>query len=891
MNSKYVLVEHISDINTIIKQPLQSTHRIKFTAFDVSKSYVVFGASSGGLYVFNRHPHQFLKLIPSKEGAIVQVCISHDEKHLSLATSKGAVVIIPNCFYENCIQYHTHHEHRGNIVTAIKWNGDELYCGDNLGKITVITLPSLLAKAMFQANYATLMQLDSRIVQIDVYSKFLLISTLTRTHICDTDKEQYRQIGKKLRNGHFGACFFSNQVDVQRVLTETLKSRGIFKKSIDDEQVFAQINDNVQIFCTRPGARVWEAKLNGSVTRTHQFKNLFKNPAEVIRWDGNVDSRLTINSSHDINLGMEQLNFRKVLILDNKFVVTFNQGMFYVFDPVTENIICWCNYYENIKDFKVTDYFIYIWDDNLEVRVVALYMLEQIILKTLFRKQYYLSAELCVHYTADIIDLIELANNIHLVTILKEKITDQNLLASLLPIFTAIDSYTNKKIAIPKLKAGIVTVNPYFDDENITKDRALEELHIFKDLSLTVPEKLGGDAKNLKEKFHKFETTVKKLAQVNNGNGEFVVSSCDDQISSDGKVFQQQYQMSKINQNLESPKFSQLLDKHSVHSIVQLFHNFLKSYKTIEAAKKEVRLWCFSQYLKYLSNHRTSDIQSLNNDDIPVQYALEAFTELNQSSCTCTCSYPTPSAKRHIPQYFELGCVLAKKLSRSSNQLDELTKKVPYMWKYILKDQENDNALPLLIQFGDEDLIQSFSNKFTYDDWDDAVKLLIKLRNFKCVNCEQDITRSTDVMSWMSFGTILLKSVGAQSTINLLMRYSNVIPSDELNANFYQMCIFTSAVGGVPGKAVGFAKVMQSNDTTMLEFDNVMKKFLRRSYVKKPPSCEKRPSLRGKTDLRCSFCDLLLETPLLTDYVTLSCKHLYHSICYKYNENICGKCK
>ncbi|KAK5643432.1 hypothetical protein RI129_007277 [Pyrocoelia pectoralis] len=914
MNTKYLLVENISDINAIIKQPLQLTQRIKFTAFDVSKSFVVFGASSGGLYVFNRHPHQFLKLIPSKEGSIVQVCISPDEKHISLASSKGAVVIIPNCFNENYIQYQANYEHRGNIVTAIKWNGDELYCGDNTGRITVISLPSLLAKAMFQPNCATLMQLDSRIIQIDSYSKFLLISTLTRTYICDTDKEQYRQIGKKLRNGHFGASFFSNNLDSNRVLSETLKKRGIFKKSIDDEQFYAQINDNVQIFCTRPGARMWEAKLSASVTRTHQFKNLLKEPADVINWDDNLDTRLVMNSSPTSDLRMDELNFSKVLVLDNKFIITFNRGTFYIFDPTTEVIICWCNYFKNIKDFKVTNYFIYIWDDSLEVRIIALYTLEQIILKTLFRKQYYLSGELCCHYSSDVIDLIEFsANNIHLVSILKEKLTDQNLLQQLSPIFNAIDSYTNKKVIVQRLTTGIVAINPFFNDEKIEKEQPPESLHILKDLGANVTEKLTERTKNLKQKFQIFETTVKNLTLVDNNsnknnstapsedhiaklnNSNLIKTSTDDLDAM--KVFQQQYQMSKINDKLETPKFYQLLDKHNLNSVVQLFHNFLNNSKDSVADKANVKLWCFTQYLRYLLKNHTGDIQNLNNDDLTVQYALEGFIELNQSNCSCTCSYPTPSAKEHIPKYYELGCILTKKIWSSKSQLlDEMTKKVPYMWKYILKDLRNndtiDNILPLLMQFGDEDLVENFSGKFKYDEWDDALKLLAKLRNFKCVNCDENFVETSDVMSWTGFGTILLKSVGAQSTINLLTRYSDIIPSNELDAHFYQMCIFTTAVGGISDKAIGFTKLMQSNDTTALEFDNVVKKFLRRSYTKRSLNGEKRNSLLcSKTVLRCSFCDLPLETPLLTDYVTLSCKHLYHAICYKYNENICEKCK
>lgn len=79
-------------------------------------------------------------------------------------------------------------EHAGAAVTALCWGNGELFAGDTLGRISV------LARTVFQPPAALLMQLDSRIVQLDASAGLLLVSTLTRSYVCDTERELYRQV-------------------------------------------------------------------------------------------------------------------------------------------------------------------------------------------------------------------------------------------------------------------------------------------------------------------------------------------------------------------------------------------------------------------------------------------------------------------------------------------------------------------------------------------------------------------------------------------------------------------------------------------------------------------------------------------------------------------------
>ncbi|KAL4713472.1 hypothetical protein ACJJTC_010457 [Scirpophaga incertulas] len=274
----YILQE-LPDINESIRFPLKNVQRIKYTCFDVSKTLIVFGATSGGIYIFNRHPCEFLQLIPNKDGTITRVVISTDEKYVGFANGRG-IVIVTACdqSVSGSNSAVTSKEHLNNEVTALAWSmRNMLFCGDDVGKISVLQLKNFIAKTMFQNSSQTIMSLDSRICQIDVKESMLLVSTFTRCYICDTSQEQYRQIGQKLRDGEFGACFFNKENHLDNV-TQTHEEVTEFKQYniVDNGTGFASSKTltNTLIFCARPSSRLWEATVDGTVIRTHQYKHV-----------------------------------------------------------------------------------------------------------------------------------------------------------------------------------------------------------------------------------------------------------------------------------------------------------------------------------------------------------------------------------------------------------------------------------------------------------------------------------------------------------------------------------------------------------------------------------------------------------------------------------------
>lgn len=70
----------------------------------------------------------------------MQVKISSDETHIAIANSKGLVVILENFFNDFIVRPSVQNEHEENTVTTLNWHGNELFSGDNTGKVSVFSL-------------------------------------------------------------------------------------------------------------------------------------------------------------------------------------------------------------------------------------------------------------------------------------------------------------------------------------------------------------------------------------------------------------------------------------------------------------------------------------------------------------------------------------------------------------------------------------------------------------------------------------------------------------------------------------------------------------------------------------------------------------------------------
>ncbi|NWH38329.1 HPS5 protein, partial [Chloropsis hardwickii] len=317
--------------------------RLKCTCIDVSKRWLALGSSGGGLNLIQKDGWKqrlFLthKSIPRVCGLLdfmrcdihfrmSDLCFSNSY-FLTAAANQGLVVVWelnqerrgkPERIYVSS-------EHKGRKVTALCWDTATLrvFVGDHVGKVSAIKInTSKQGKAaatfvMFPVQIIT--TVDSRVVQLDYLDGRLLISSLTRTYLCDTERQKFWKIGNKERDGEFGACFFP-----------VGKNSG---------------NQQPLIYCARPGSRMWEVNFDGEVQSTHQFKQLLSSPplpVVTLRQDPHYTGS---------SCSPQSLSFPKLLYLTEHCVVTWTERGIYIFLPQSLQVLLWSEV-KDIQDIAV----------------------------------------------------------------------------------------------------------------------------------------------------------------------------------------------------------------------------------------------------------------------------------------------------------------------------------------------------------------------------------------------------------------------------------------------------------------------------------------------------------------------------------------------------------
>ncbi|KAG1673062.1 Hermansky-Pudlak syndrome 5 protein [Nymphon striatum] len=375
--SNFHLLVEVEDLNSAISKSLKSTSRVKFTCFDVSRKYLVFGANSGGIYLYTRSSATFLQLIPNPDGPLNSLKISPDESRIGYSTKKGSIVILEfkttsTGFKAN--RRFVSHEHLGWEVTSMIWseNSLKLFIGDDAGKVSACEIAVQKAKKIFDTT-AIIIKTDSAIVQLDFHMSNLLVSNMAKSFLCDTVREQFNVIGTKLRDGEYGACFFPEN------------------------------EDRFTVFSARPGSRLWEVDKKAKVIHTHQFKHvLASTPFNLItfRKDKWIPSTEVFKP--------QSLTFKRLFIISSssQLVLAWSNIGIYLFDVKKALVLLWSSDISDAQDIKVLNNHVYTFYVDGTLRKLSILMLEKAIYVLHVRGLLKLAGSLCVHMEPQIFSLM-----------------------------------------------------------------------------------------------------------------------------------------------------------------------------------------------------------------------------------------------------------------------------------------------------------------------------------------------------------------------------------------------------------------------------------------------------------------------------------------------------
>ncbi|KAH0517257.1 Hermansky-Pudlak syndrome 5 protein [Microtus ochrogaster] len=173
--------------------------RLKCTSIAVSRKWLALGSTGGGLNLIQKDGWKQRLFLSHREGAITQIaCCSHDDDYVAVATSQGLVVVweLNQERRGKPERIHVSSEHKGRKVTALCWDTAVLrvFVGDHAGKVSAIKLNTLkqakAAAAFVMFPVQTIITVDSCVVQLDYLDGRLLVSSLTRSFLCDTERSE-----------------------------------------------------------------------------------------------------------------------------------------------------------------------------------------------------------------------------------------------------------------------------------------------------------------------------------------------------------------------------------------------------------------------------------------------------------------------------------------------------------------------------------------------------------------------------------------------------------------------------------------------------------------------------------------------------------------------------
>lgn len=416
-----------------------SYHRFvlfQYTCCDASEKYLVFAATSGSLYIFNRDPCTFIKILPSKLGSISQIRISVHERLIAFSNVKGQIGIVDLQAADP--QVITTQLER-SYVTCFYWENDEkLIVGDQKGHVSVINLGYFMGRNILNVTLRSILLLDSPIVQVDGADELLLISTYSKCVLCNTEVEEFKQIGNRPRDGEYGGCFYVTKDD---------------------------FGTQTRIYCARPGCRLWEVDLDGNVKHTHQFKSALSVPpakpyprlestlvatndtkkteqksnnGKINHQDNNQQKfhllppptpSLSDPVDHDESQSTTDVSpsntfhFAKLINFMEKFVLTYSDSKFYILDP-TCRVILWSNHFNNIQSVHTVNSKIIIFTSSANLITVDCCSLQDYVLKEFHYGLYLKAANSINAHMTYFIETVKNRHELHQLYKLKQILED-----------------------------------------------------------------------------------------------------------------------------------------------------------------------------------------------------------------------------------------------------------------------------------------------------------------------------------------------------------------------------------------------------------------------------------------------------------------------------------
>lgn len=625
--------------------------------------------------------------------------------------------------------------------------------------------------------------LESPVVQICVFDQLLLVSNYTKCILCNTETEEFKQIGNQPRDGRFGACFVTSPQ------SESIQS--------------------ARIFCARPGVRMWECALDGSVIQTHKFKSALKSCRFVSLLDQTEEEKVPSAQLMDQLFSLQPIQSR--------FVIAQSETSFFIFDMVQSTAFAWNDELGPIQSVKVVE------DKGADTIVV-------------FSKGGHVVELQFMRLESFFVDLVE---------------NQEAFVAAacfLLDHLEYFKQHFAKPKAIPHYKAMIERLDGDCDAKTLVKKLRTE----FDELIKSCAQSSEADERNIRLESGMYvidnscarSTYANVLAQ----NNEPESVSEDEAIVDEAVVKVKSSRMQHINTNpftendrmLQNlffvykslkmsnlslvDRYAEVFDRYDIEGISdllgQLERLIVENEREMDAS--EAKQYCARMFLNYFKPELFPEL-----NEASVDFVIESFIVSNRNersekaTARClSCRFPLVVDVTTL-RYKAIGESVVKYLwlHDQKQRCMDIVSAVPAALAIILRMLLNEafgataqgdwsarNAVTrTLFACGDKKQLKQAIDAYPWlrstEFWSDFLDRLHDLRadqRIVCIKCGEENEMKLKFNVAKSFYTYdfafnsCAECLSGLSALQLCRKYSQHIPSDALTKNFYLKCLLNS---------------------------------------------------------------------------------------------------
>lgn len=605
--------------------------------------------------------------------------------------------------------------------------------------------------------------LDGPIVEIDGFNDFLLISSTSKTILCNNEREEFKQIGNRPRDGNFGSCFV---IDF-----DALESQESKLTTIDENTYDNMLIENVAIYCSRPGMRMWEVNLNGSILKTHQYKNANFTAQQIhVLKSG---SATTKNSTDSSPLMLDKTNqFQVAYSLLNQFVFTFNSCGFYIISPKESKVVFWSNEFDGaISNAKIVGSCIYLYLKDGRLLELRFYKLEHYALKLCHSEYFAQAGDLIKNNLEFFLNLLRINDNSQYRIFLKIR---DHLIAnerndSLKALSEIFDELSSKKIQ----NVVILSKNLFIEKSNQTHAKDETEDADIDDIPQLLP--------------------ISKYEEDSLSNSS--ISSAD--IDRSSKQLYIIHQTSLISNLNFRERLGKIFDRFKSSQIIRILDEleklFVENEDYDEAESKRV---VSKMYLDYLHSEIIFEI----DDEKTLNYIANALLQVQNNAAEVSrckrCEFPLNCGSSSTG-YEEIANILQQCYwSRMKyEKCFELCRSLPHLLKitgkFLTDERKYEKMIPYAINLGNLEILhkslENFNDISLFHQLLDDYLMAVNHGKFKCLKCEEinEVKQVLKILTWDCLFQAIEYYLSGHELIDLLMRYSHFIPKGALSRQFY----------------------------------------------------------------------------------------------------------